>query len=97
MVDRGGAVPYIKEEFHSRNIPSLSVMSSYVESVFASFRLDNVSYFVGNLYRPHNFELNEFISYIEDLLSLVSRELVGFSMFLMGDFNLNLLKMNSTP
>ena len=91
----GGTALYIKEEFHSRNIPSLAVMSSYVESIFASFRLDNVSFLVGNLYRPPNSELNEFISYIEDLLCLISREFVGFSVFLMGDFNLNLLKMNS--
>ena len=92
----GGVVGmYIKDEINFKLREDLSVFHEGVlETLFVELKINNKkeSVVVGVLYRPPNSKMKEFEDELEKVLSKIIKENKLF--YLMGDININMLKMN---
>ena len=89
----GGSGIYIRNDHSYISRPDLNINKScQVESTFIEVSLPKKSnIIVGCIYRHHNMKLNEFNEYfLNPLLEKLSKE--NKSTFLLGDFNVDLLK-----
>ena len=94
----GGVGMYIKEGINFRLRKDLSVFHEGVlETIFVELKNNKKkeSIVVGVLYRPPNSKMREFEDELEKLLSKIVKENKLF--FLMGDINIDMLKMNQVP
>ena len=91
----GGALLYIANKFKYKTRPDLLIYKSKsLESIFIEVIHQNKpNIIVGCIYKHPCMEIDEFISdYMTPLLQKLSSE--NKSIFLMGDFNINLLQCN---
>ena len=72
--------------------PLCSTEPSTFESLFIRLKLKNSSLIIGVIYRPPGQALKEFNEEIDDMLSSFKKTTTG--VILLGDFNINLLKVN---
>ena len=92
---RGGGVSlYIKEGLNSEIRNDLNLMDPSMEALFIEIPNSNISQdknvIVGVLYRPPNTDINVFNELLSDKLSMISQE--NKLIYLMGDFNINILE-----
>ena len=90
----GGVGLYISKKFKFTIHEEISVMSDVVESLFVELtnpRGKNV--LIGVIYRPPRSNMNDFLITIQDLLQ--NPILLNKDAYLMGDFNIDLMKCNS--
>lgn len=89
---RGGGVGlYIKHNFVAEVLFSISV--EFIECLWLKLELLNEIVIIGNIYRPPDSNVEQFLTYIEDILSNLYAEYDNITCF--GDFNINMLNMNS--
>jgi exonuclease III len=97
----GGVGFYIKEGLNITVLNNLSVFHERVfESLFIKVNICNKEYIIGNIYRP-NMPFGQFTSndltamFNEHLTEILSNEtLKKDNVFIFGDFNIDLLKLN---
>ena len=87
----GGVSLYVPHCLEYTVCDDLNVMNNYIESLFIEISIpQNKNIIIGIIYRPPNSNVIEFINYITNLMN--NPLLVNKSSFIMGDFNINLLK-----
>ena len=90
----GGVGIYILKNYEYIKHENLNCMNDVVEFVFAEIIVpNNKNIFIGVIYRPPKSNVNEFITYIDNLLH--NPILGSKDTFLMGDFNIDLIKHDS--
>ena len=91
----GGVSIYIKDNIEYIKRPDLTVWDKNIESLFIEVKYgdeSNKCSVVGVIYRPPNGCVDSFLDHINNMLSKLQRE--SKSVYLMGDYNLNLLNTN---
>ena len=75
-------------------IEELNCMNDVVESLFVELIIPNSkNILIGVIYRPPKSNLNNFMTYLQNLIK--NPLFVNKDSFLMGDFNIDLMKCNS--
>ena len=98
---KGGTILYINDKFNSKPRIDLEILvykSKQLESSFIEIinEGNQKNIIIGCIYRHPSMDLNEFNDqYLNDILSKLSIE--NKKVFLLGDFNANLMKIDSTP
>ena len=91
---RGGGVGmYIRNSVKYKRRPDLDAYSSSSESIFIEVDLGRQKILIGTVYRPPNQSEDDFLIYLNKVLNVVESE--KKLLYLMGDFNLNLLNVGS--
>ena len=86
----GGVAIYLHENFQGKIIQNVSLQLDHIESLFIEVT-GIKSFITGIVYRPPNASCAEFLKSVTDILEFITtRENVPC--YVMGDFNLNLLK-----
>lgn len=86
----GGVCFFVKCFIKCKVLDSLSIMNDCFESLFIECNLNNKSYIFGIIYRRPDSSLRVFNELFEPLLNEVAA--MKTSCFLLGDFNIDLLK-----
>ena len=79
---------YAKTSLGAVKLEELCVKDQQVENIFINF-----SFIVGNFHRPPNSSFNIFIEMLSSILDILTCEHQSSNMYLMGDFNLDFLKI----
>ena len=93
----GGVALFIKDhiEYHVRN--DLSIQNAFIESLFVEIAKETVgknkNVICGVVYRPPDTDVKKFNEYISAILSSIKQE--SKLSYLVGDFNINLLSIDS--
>ena len=98
--EKGGAILYVKEHYICKRRPNLEKIfykSKQLESVFIEICNKNKkNIIIGCIYRHPSMELNLFNNdFLSPLLKKLDNE--NKQLFLIGDFNINLMNVNSNP
>ena len=89
----GGTALLIKKSFDCEIIPENSVNLPFIESIFVKIRLPNSNpIIIGSIYRPPGSSFPDFLNFMEQTLS--STTIGNYDKILLGDYNLDLLKIN---
>ena len=89
----GGITMYIKDKFKNVTLrEDLNKSDRNLESLFLEFDNGNNNVLVGTIYRRPDGNINTFLEDLDGILSVIVEE--NKLIYLMGDFNLNLLKSN---
>ena len=95
--EKGGSALYIKKKFNAIERPDLNVINDHFESTWVEIKNQNSrNVVIASIYRhPHdNLEIyNTFLVYMENILLQLSKE--KKEIYLCGDFNSDLLKIDS--
>ena len=83
-----GVALYVHDSFGVKILDDACIIQPHLEIIFAQVKKGNATLNVGVLYRPPNSIFKDFISELERVIKLLPKNLT----FLMGDFNVNLLK-----
>ena len=86
-----GVAIYVNNSFNSKLIPDASVTHEHMESIFVELSDSKEKINVGVIYRPPNSKIKDFLEESKNLLKTIPK----CRTYLMGDFNLNLLKSES--
>ena len=90
----GGVGLYISENFEHIIHEEISVMSDVAESLFVELiNPDGKNILIGVIYRPPRSNTNDFLTHMHDLLQ--NPIFTNKDAYLMGDFNVDLMKCNS--
>ena len=91
---KGGTAIYVNENFNAIERSDLSIMTDEFESTWIEIKnVKSKNIICGSLYRhPHN-NFKEFFQYLEKSLSSLVKE--NKEIFLTGDFNFDLLKIDT--
>jgi exonuclease III len=92
----GGVALYAKDIYRAVQIPELSVMEDSLETVFIDFSVGSSNYLVGNVYRPPAADFDKFLIILSDLLKYICTHYKSHRVFISGDFNVDLLKVNDS-
>ena len=89
----GGTAIFIKNTFDFEIIPEATVNLPFIESVFIKIKHNNTNPItISAIYRPPNSNFQDFLGFMENTLSnFVNR---NNETILLGDFNIDLLKIN---
>lgn len=91
--NRGGGVGvYIKNTLKFNTV--FQECRDYIEHIWVEVRANKKNILVGNIYRPPNTDINCFVSYLEDILADFCTKFD--SIIILGDFNVNMLNLNSS-
>ena len=91
---RGGGVGlYIRNDLQYTSRTDLDINEPYIEYLFVELQNFSRNIIIGVLYRPPNQPVQPFIESMDNLLRTINTE--NKSVFLLGDFNLNLLEITS--
>ena len=98
--EKGGAILFVKEHFISKrrsDLEKVSYKPKHLESVFIEICNKNKKNLViGCIYRHPSMDLNLFnTDFLSPLLQILDKE--NKQLFLIGDFNINLMNINSNP
>ena len=88
---RGGGVSlYINSHLNYSNRPDLSINCSDCDSLFIETSLNSTNTIIGIIYKPEYVNYNDFLVQLNNTLDTISNE--KKACYIMGDFNLDLLK-----
>ena len=90
----GGVALYLQKHFHYNIINDISISNDYVETLFIEISIPaHKNIIVGVLYRKPSGNVNEFMSFLSDVLHH-NPIFNNKDCFLMGDYNIDLLKQD---
>ena len=89
----GGISLFVSKYFVSSEMVDLCLVNEYIESLFVKISNNNMSYVIGLVYRPPNSTLIKFIEILNDILAEISH----MPCYIMGDYNIDLLKHECHP
>ena len=84
----GGVSLFICDSIMYCELPEFNMVCGYIECVFVKINCMGHNFIVGVVYRPPNSNISDFNDSIHDILEKVS----NYPCYIMGDFNLDLLK-----
>ena len=87
---------HIRNNLKTSKLEDLWLSFSFVETVFVQVILSGKKCIVGNIYRPKSGELEPFLPRLCEMLVTVVQLGVNFPAIIMGDKNIDLLKINSS-
>ena len=87
-----GIALYLHEKFNGTKNNIASITEPHLESLFLKVNKDKLNVNVGIVYRPPNSSFNDFLSSLRNVL----RTLPKTTTYLMGDFNLDLHKSDTS-
>ena len=92
---KGGTALYIKSNYKSFERFDLKIQDNDFESIWTEIRNDKSKNIVcGCIYRhPHEYNMESFFNYMDFVLSKLSNE--NKEVYICGDFNINLLNINT--
>ena len=91
---RGGGVSLlIHNNIQYKELDSISVMNDNLESLFIEVKFENSKFIVGCVYRPPGKNLKEFNIEMNCILSSLTK--TNKEVYIMGDFNIDLLQYKS--
>ena len=91
---RGGGVSlYIAEKIACTELCELDIADDHIEGVFAKLHLNGQTYIVGVVYRPPNSNIVDF----NNTMHYIFEKVTQYPCYIMGDFNLDLLKHDKHP
>ena len=88
----GGSCILVSKKLNCQITESLNVNTDFVEAIFVDLLCNNKKVTIGSIYRPPNTNFENFISFIE--MNLQPMTSCGSDIFVCGDFNLDMLKIN---
>ena len=88
----GGVSIYVKNNIPSTKIDEMSLISNHIEACAVSIKVRNQDIAVLSVYRPPNSHKNDFINHIDHMLNGYLKDK---NVIIAGDFNIDLLKINS--
>ena len=88
----GGLSLFVKHGLNFTTKDHLSIMESYMESLFIEINCKNTNFIIGLIYRVPNTNCKLFINKLNEMLESIGNK---SEIILMGDFNIDLLKDNS--
>lgn len=91
----GGVCMYVSNIYNSCVLSDCGVMESYFECVCVELCTDKETNFLASVYRPPKGNLSDFLDALDQLLSFIEGKHYTNCYFL-GDWNLDLLKINDT-
>ena len=83
-----GVCLYIYNSFNFKKLDSVSVCKDHIETLFVKITSSSEPTVIGVVYRPPNCNLEHFNKEYERILD----ELNGSSVYILGDFNIDILK-----
>ena len=90
----GGVGLYLKVNINFNRLTDLEINDDEVcQSIFVEIKFDKSSTIVGAIYRPPNGDIEKFDDYVENTLGGLGGS--NKSIHIMGDFNINLLNIES--
>ena len=89
----GGVFLCIAEKFTYTHLFELDIVNDYIECVFAKIHLNGQTSITGVVYRPPNNNIVDFNNTMHSILEKVTQ----YPCYIMGDFNLDLLKHDKHP
>ena len=89
----GGISLFVSKYFVSSEMVDLRLVNEYIESLFVKISNNNMSCVIGLVYRPPNSTLIKFIEILNDILAEISH----MPCYIMGDYNIDLLKHECHP
>ena len=89
----GGVSVFVRNQFKYIERPDLGAFNTDIECIFIELIVDMDHVLIGSLYRPPNTNSTAFLEYLDTVLELCSKE--KKKLYLLGDFNLDLLKHDS--
>ena len=90
----GGTGLYVNTKLYVRVRHDLGVNDDDIcQSQFVELTLRNKTIIIGIIYRPPNGNLHKFVDYLNEELDLLDK--TNKSIYLMGDFNINMLNVDS--
>lgn len=92
----GGVALYVSNTYNSSLLHNMCFTDNYLECVAVEVKCPNGIYLCASMYRPPRGEMPRFISKLNDLLMLVSEKNYR-GIYLLGDWNVDLLKLESNP
>ena len=88
---KGGTALYVKEIYEAFERNDLKSQNDYFESVWIEVKNKHKKNIIcGCIYRHPNYEISEFINYMESILKKFSDE--NKEVYICGDFNIDLLR-----
>ena len=94
LLGRGGGVSlYIAEKFTYIHLSELDIVNDHIECVFAKIHLNGQTYITSVVYRPPNSNIVDFNNTMHSILEKTTQ----YPCYIMGDFNLDLLKHDKHP
>ena len=88
----GGLAVYLHTKYHGRVLQDISFQVPHIESLF--LEVTGAHHFIiGVIYRPPNANIHDFLKAIDDALEVITSRRT-LPCYLVGDFNLNLLRCN---
>lgn len=88
----GGVAIYIDNRFQGYIYENISLLQTHIESLFIRL-VKPLNCIVGMIYRPPNSNTDDFLASLEDILQFISA--MNIPCYIMGDFNINLLKVSN--
>ena len=88
LVRGGGVSLYIAEKLACTELPEFGIVDDCIECIFAKLHVNGQAYSFGGVYRPPNSNAINFNTTMHAVLEKVTQ----YSCYIMGDFNLDLLK-----
>ena len=88
-------VIYVSRAHCSTKISDITLMEDEIESVFASMISGNKKFIIGCVYRPPHSDIKLFLEKLDNVLSYIRDRHVGCELIMHGDFNINLLSVQS--
>ena len=82
---------------NSQKHDQFTVSNDDIESLFVSFSYGNCKFLVGVVYRPPQGRTDAFNAKLGDILEDIRVESLGKEVFIMGDFNINLINEEMSP
>ena len=91
----GGVSLYIADKYISSLNRDFTRMLPYLEMVSATVNRDSDQYLLCNVYRPPGSDLKLFCEAFDSILLKIATDYSNMRCVMMGDFNLNMLRVNS--
>ena len=85
----GGVSVFIRNDFHAKKIEAYCYVNTHIEICTVELELPNEFFFLFSIYRPHEGNVNDFLSIIDRTLS--DNLFRKHKCILSGDFNINML------
>ena len=92
----GGVAIYAKNAVHARVCCDFTFMRPHFESIFVEFRMGKEKFIIGNIYRPPSSDVNSFLELLESVLSSMQENFSEHKIYLVGDYNLDLFRVDES-
>ena len=91
----GGVQLYVRKMFPNEKVCKLIIMHIRLDCVFVRYMHNNKDYLGGQTYRPPGADLSDYMAKVANILHIISVDFKDSMVYLIGDFNINLMLISS--